>query len=156
MKSKTHIIITVLFAALLSASCDRVQNKAKKTINKSGETVGKAATEFFDGVSDGFDKTLQCEMSLSESLTGAGLKTGKFFIENADEGKNNRLVVYLIFGKDFNSSVIAKVADKNGLEIGRSKKSIESKAGEAAYFDFVFDKRSYIESKSKIILDIVE
>ena len=153
MKTAKHVV-AILLAALLCASCDRVQNKAKKTINKSGETVGKAATEFFGGVGEGIDKTLQCELSLSESLTSAGLGTGKFAVENADEGKNNRFVVYFIFNKDFNSPVTAKVFDKNGLEVGRSKTNIAGNAEEAAYFDFVFDKRTCIETKSKIILDI--
>jgi hypothetical protein len=146
-------IVVVLFVPLLLASCDKVQNKAKKTINKSGETVGKVTTEFFEGVHEGFDKTLQCELSLSESLTEAGLKTGKFIIENADEGKNNRLSVYVIFEKNFNASITAKVFDKNGLEMGRSKTIVTGNAGEAAYFDFVFDKKSYIETKSKIVLE---
>ena len=155
MKSTTRIVI-IMFAAFLSASCDRVQNKAKKSINKSGETVGKVTTEFFEGVSEGFDKTLQCEMTLSETLKEAGLKTGKFSVENTDGGKNNRFTVYFIFDKDFNASVTAKVFDKNGLETGRVKTNIEGKADDAAYFEFDFDKRTYIEAKSKITLDTIK
>ena len=47
----------------------------------------------------------------------------------------------------------AKVFDKSDLEIRRSKIDVEGKADEAGYFDFVFDKRSYIEAKSKIVLE---
>ena len=82
---------------MLLASCGKVREKAKETINKGGETVGKTATEFFEGISAGIDK--------------------------------------------------------NGLETGRAKIDIAGKADEAAYFDFVFDKRTYIEVKSKIILE---
>jgi hypothetical protein len=146
-------IILILTALMLFASCGRVKEKAKETINKGGETVGKTATEFFEGVSTGIDKTLECELSLSETLLSKGLKTGKFSIENAAVGKNNQLTVYLIFDKDFNSPVIAKTFDKNGLETGRAKIDIAGKADEAAYFDFVFDKRTYIEVKSKITLE---
>jgi len=39
------------------------------------------------------------------------------------------------------------------LEIGRTKIDIEGKADEAGYFDFIFDKRSDIEVKSKIVLE---
>ena len=145
--------IPILTVLILLVSCGKITQKAKETINKSGETVGKTATEFFEGVSEGIDKTLQCELSLSKSLIDNGLRTGKFAIENADEGRNNRLTIYLIFDKDFKSSVTAKAFDKNGLEVGRAKIDIEGKADEAGYFDFVFDKRSYIEVKSKIVLE---
>ena len=146
-------IITILSVLMLLVSCSRVKEKAKETINKSGEAVGKTATEFFEGVYEGVDKTLQCELSLSNVLTDKGLKTGKFAVESADGGRNNQLTVYLIFDKDFKSPVTAKVFDKNGLEIGRTKIDVEGKADETGYFDFVFDKRSYIEVKSKIVLE---
>jgi hypothetical protein len=100
------------------------------------------------------DKTLQCEISLSNSLIEKGLRTGKFAIENAEEGRNNQLTIYLIFDKDFiKQPVTAKVFDKNGLELGRAKIDIEGKVNEAGYFDFIFDKRSHIEVKSKIVLE---
>ena len=146
-------IFPILLVLLLLASCGKLKNKTKATINKSGETVGKAATEFFEGVQEGIDKTLQCEVLLSESLVDKGLRTGKFSIESAEEGNNNRLVIYLIFDKDFNSPITAKVFDKNGLETGRSKVNAAGKADEAMYVDFVFDKRSHIEVKSKIVLE---
>ncbi len=146
-------IISILSVLLLTASCGKVKEKAKETINKSGETAGKAATEFFEGVSEGIDKTLQCELSLSQSLTDKGLRTGKFIIDNAGTGRNNQLTVYLIFDKNFKSPITAKVFDKNGMEVGRAKIDVEKNAGEAGYFDFVFDKRSYIEVKGKIVLE---
>ena len=147
-----HLIL-ILSAMMLLASCGRVKEKAKETINKGGETVGKTATEFFEGVSAGIDKTLECELSLSDTLLNKGLKTGKFSIESVAGGINNQLTVYLIFNKDFNSSVTAKTFDKSGLEAGRVKIDITGKADEAGYFDFVFDKRTKIEVKSKIILE---
>ena len=147
-----HIIL-ILSVLMLSVSCGRIKEKAKETINKSGETVGKTTTEFFEGVSEGIDKTLQCELSLSSSLMEKGLKTGKFNIENSEGGRNNQLTIYLIFDKDFKSLVSAKVFDKNGLEVGRAKIEIEGKTDEAGYFDFTFDKRTYIEVKSKIVLE---
>jgi hypothetical protein len=151
MKMK-HIIIFLSLLTLL-ASCGRVKDKAKETINRSGKTVGETATEFFEGVAEGIDKTLQCELSLSESLVDKGLRTGKFSIENANGGRNNQLTVYLIFEKDFKSLVSAKAFDKNGLEVGRAKIDITGIADEAGYFDFVFDKKTYIEVRSKIILE---
>ena len=146
-------LISILLVLMLLASCGKVKEKARETINKSGETVGKTATEFFEGVSEGIDKTLLCEVSLSSALIDKGLKTGKFAIENAEGGHNNQLTIYLIFDQAFQSSVTAKAFDKNGLEVGRAKIDIEEKADEAGYFDFIFDKRTKIEVKSKIVLE---
>jgi len=148
-------LITILtLLAVLTISCNRVKDKTKETINQSGEAVGKTATEFFEGVSEGVDKTLQCEISLSQDLQDKGLSTGKFSIENdTTGGHNNTLTLYLIFDKDFKAPLTVKAFDKSGLEIGRSKIEIENKAGEAGYFDFVFDKRTYIEVRSKILIE---
>lgn len=132
-------------------SCDRVKEKTKETINQGGETVGKTATEFIEGVTEGVEKTLQCELTLSNDLTNKGLKTGKFTIES-DSGTNNKLVLYIITEKDFNSRVTAIVKDKTGLETGRSIKEIKGKAGESGYFDFYFDKRTNIDVRSSILI----
>lgn len=49
--------------------------------------------------------------------------------------------------------VLAKAYDKTGLELGRARLDIKAKAGEAGYYDFIFDKRSYIEVKSRITFE---
>ncbi|HEY8402252.1 MAG TPA: hypothetical protein VIK89_13380 [Cytophagaceae bacterium] len=149
-----NILIYVTLLTFFVTACDEVKQKTKETINKSGETIGQTATEFFEGISEGVDKTLQCEITLSEELKSKGLKTGKFSIQNdTSGGTNNLLVLYIIFEKDFKGTISAKAFDKNGLEIGRSKIEVENKAGEASYYDFLFDKRTYIESKSKISIE---
>lgn len=66
------------------------------------------------------------------------MKTGRFVVEDADGGHNNQLTIYIIFDKDFQSSVIAKAFNKNGLEIGRAKIDVKGKTDEAGYFDFIF------------------
>ena len=151
IKQKITILLLIL---LVAVSCGKVKEKAKEGINKGGETVGKTATEFFEGVAEGVGKTLQCEIVLSQELQDKGVKIGKFSINNSPEGgTNNLLTQYLIFDKDFDSSISAKAFDKNGLEIGRTTLDIENKAGNAGYYDFAFDKRTYIEVKSKILLE---
>lgn len=64
---KRIFAITILLSALC-ISCNRISQKAKTTINKTGETVGETATEFFEGVAEGVDKTLECEIVLSDDL----------------------------------------------------------------------------------------
>lgn len=149
---KKAIVLSMLVLAL--TSCNKVKQGTKEAVNKAGETVGKTSTEFFEGISEGVDKTLQCEISLSQSLKDKGVKTGKFSI-NSDSGssKNNMLTLYLIFDKDFKGPVSAKAYDKNGLEVGRSQITADEKAGNAKYFDFKFDPRTYIEVKSKIVIE---
>ena len=151
MKSLKIIPVVLLFAI---TACDGIQQKTKESINKGGEAVGKTATEFIEGVTEGVDKTLQCELNLSQVLLDKGLQTGKFSVENDTVGgKNNVLILYIIFNKDFNSTIMSKVFDKNGLEIGRTKVAIKGKAGNAGYYDFVFDKRTHIEVRSKITFE---
>ena len=149
----TRLVALLIFGAAF-VSCGRINQKTKETINEGGEAVGKTASEFFEGVSEGVDKTLQCKIVLSQELVDKGLQTGKFSIagDNAG-GLNNVLVLYVIFDKDFKESVSVKSFDKNGLENGRTKLDIEGKSGEAKYYDFVFDKRTYIEAKSKITIE---
>jgi hypothetical protein len=147
-------LLTLLVLAVLAGACGNVKQKTKEAINEGGEVVGKAGTEFIEGVSEGVDKTLQCSMVVSQPLKDKGIGTGKFSINNnTTGGENNLLTLYIIFDKDFEGDVWAKAFDKTDLEAGRSKVHINGKAGEAKYYDFAFDKRTYIEVKSKIVIE---
>lgn len=153
--------ITFLFGPLLILflsicffiSCDRIKQKSKDAIHKTGETVGKGTSEFLDGVSKGVDQTFNCTIELSKLLGGKGLQFGKFKIENGKDETDNLLSVYLIFNNDIKDSVSAKVFDSNGNEYGRTGLVIEGKKGEAKYYDFIFDKRTDIERKSKFVIE---
>jgi hypothetical protein len=144
----------ILLVLITFFSCNKVSEKAQETINKSGELVGKTATEFVEGVSEGMDRSLDCKIVLSQDLLKIGLKTGKFYIENDSElNKDNKLVVYFIFDKDVNKKITAKIFDKKNLEMGRCNIVLKGKKNEAKFFDFVFDPRSKIEVKSNIIIE---
>ena len=149
MKKILFIISTLIF----SFSCDKVKEKTKETINKSGEVVGKASTEFIEGVTEGVDRSLDCSILLSEPLIKKGVEKGKFTIHNLSEGHNNLLSLYLIFNKDVKGDIWVKVYCKKGLEVGRSMLNIEAKSNDAKYFDFNFDKRTNIEVKSLISIE---
>ncbi|MFT3740475.1 MAG: hypothetical protein QM786_17135 [Breznakibacter sp.] len=147
-------IISLATTVCFLMACNQVSEKTKETINKGGEAVGKTATEFIDGVKEGIDKSLQCEIELAKPLIEKGIKTGKFTIEdNPNGGKNNVLTLYMIFDRDFKAPILAKAFDKSGLEIGRAKLTVVGKAGEAGYYDFVFDQRTRIPVKGKITLE---
>ena len=154
MKRIALKISVILSIAILLASCSDMKEKTKETLNEGGEIVGKTATEIVEGIKTGVDKTLECDVEVSQQLIDKGIKTGKFSIENDSTGGNNNvLIIYLIFEKDFKGSLTAKVLDKKGLEGGRSKLTITAKAGNAGFFDFKFDRRTYIEVKSKIVVE---
>ncbi|MCT4665274.1 MAG: hypothetical protein N4A45_08605 [Flavobacteriales bacterium] len=151
MKKLLTILISCFF---LFVSCSKIKQKTKETINKSGEHVGKSATEFIEGITEGVDQALQCELHLSKDLIEKGIQTGKFSIEDGlYEGKKNLLALYLIFEKDFKGNISVKAFDKNDLEMGRSSQKIEAKAGDARFFEFQFDNRTHISVKSKIMIE---
>lgn len=144
-KTLPFILVLILFS-----SCNRIKNKTKETINQGGEVVGKSAAEFFEGVSEGVEVTIDCELILSDELIAQGISTGKYIVGSENSSNNNKLTVYFIFGQDTQAEYTATVMDKNGLEIGRTKLAIEGKHNETGYFDFVFDERTNIEVKSII------
>tara|TARA_R110002074_G_C12271671_1_gene642234 strand:- start:237 stop:689 length:453 start_codon:yes stop_codon:yes gene_type:complete len=150
MKQNKLIFVSTIF---LLVSCNRIANKTKESINKSGEVVGETATEFFEGITEGVDKTLECEILLSEQLKNKGLKTGAYNIDAQSINNNNKLTLYLIFNQNFSKELVAKAYNKNGLEIGRAKSKVNATKGDAGYFDFKFDERTDIGFRSKIRIE---
>jgi len=140
------IIVLAIFA------CNRVKETTKEVIHTAGEVAGKSASEFGDGVVEGIDQTFGCTVKLSPELIAAGVSTGKYTLpDSAGTGKYT-LSIYLIFAKDYSNSIQSIVNNEAGLEYGRTKCIIDAKANETGYYDFVFDKRTNIESKSVFIL----
>ena len=149
---RTTVILLLLIGACIS--CTRVKNTAKEVLNKSGEAVGSSSSEFIEGITEGVQRTIDCEIILSDKLKEKGIETGKFSVHNDSIGNaNNVLALYLIFNKDFEGEIMAKALDKKGLEFGRCKLKLEGTEGDAKFVDFVFDKRTNIEVKSKIYIE---
>ncbi|MFN5325023.1 MAG: hypothetical protein ACK5C5_08905 [Bacteroidota bacterium] len=146
--------VCLLCIIFLFLSCgDNIKEEAQETLNKGGELVGETATEVLEGIREGMDQSLECELILSDPLIQDGVAAGKFEVaSDSIGGTNNVLTVYLIFNKDFSDTIHAKAFSKKNLEIGRSLVVVTAKAGDAAYYDFNFDKRTYIEVKSRIEL----
>lgn len=146
------IFFLLISSGLFLTSCDEIKEKTKDTINKGGEKIGKTASEFVEGVSEGIEKSLEREIIFKDSAKYAGVSLGKQKIESND-GSNNQLVLYMIFNQDFADTVFAKAFDKNNVEVGRSQTYVEAKSGDAKYYDFNFNKETYIEVKGKITLE---
>lgn len=146
--------LLIIPVSLLIFSCTRAKENAKAAINKSGEIVGRSASEFVEGVSEGVEQILERELIVSASLKSKGIETGKVIIADDSQGNtNNVLTVYVIFNNDFNGKLVAKVQDKTGREAGRATVEAIAKAGEAKYLDFNFDPRTHIDVKSTINID---
>jgi hypothetical protein len=50
---------------LIVLSCHWAAEKSKETVNKAGEVVAKAGSEFSQGIAKGVEKTFQNEVVLS-------------------------------------------------------------------------------------------
>ena len=140
----------IVSLAIIAASCNWAKEKTKGTVNKTGEVIGKAGSEFANGVSKGVEKAFENEVKISEQLTKQGLQTGKILINSTDSTTDNILTAYLIFNDNIAREVTVKVFSSAGQEYGRAKQTIKGQKGEARYVDFVFDKRTNIDGKGTI------
>jgi len=147
-----HLFSLLLTASILSACLPSAEN-AKDAIKGGGEIVGKTVGEFGKGVSEGIEETFQMKVSLSEALTEQGIELGKVTLESDSGGSDNVLVLYMIFKDDFSATVSAKVYDMNELEMGRSSLDIDAKSGDAIFHEFLFNKRTNIDSDSKVVVE---
>jgi hypothetical protein len=143
----------LIILTLALASCNWAKQKTKETVNKTGEVVGKTGSEFVSGVSKGIEKTFQNEVVFSDQLKQKGLHTGKIIINSTDAATDNVLTTYLIFDDNIDQDITIKVISDEGQEYGRVTQHVTGQKGEAKYFDFVFDKRTNIDGKGKLIID---
>jgi hypothetical protein len=142
-----------LFLTIIFTSCNWAKQKTKDTVNKTGEVVAKTGSEFVNGVSKGIEKTFQNDVVLSGDLQKQGLKTGKIIIHGTDSTADNILSAYFIFDKNLDQNITVKVISNEGQEYGRVTQHITGQKGDAKYFDFVFDKRTNIASKGKLLFE---
>jgi hypothetical protein len=135
---------------LLTASCNWAEQKAKNTVNKTGEVVGKASSEFVNGVTKGVEKTFENEVKFSDPLTKQGLDAGKIVIRSSEHHSDDIISAYLIFNNNFDQEITIKVFSPQGKEYGRTKAFVKAKKGDAFYVDFTFDSRTNIDGKGTI------
>jgi len=140
----------IIGLALVTASCNWAEKKAKDTVNKTGEVVGKAGSEFVNGVAKGVEKTFENEVKFSDQLTKQGLEAGKIVIHSSENHSDDIISAYLIFNDNFDREVTIKVFSPQGKEYGRVHKLVKGKKGDAAYVDFAFDNRTNIDGKGTI------
>lgn len=144
---------SIVLMALIISACNWTKQKAKETVNKTGEVVATTGSEFVNGVKKGVEKTFKNEVKFSEQLQKKGLKSGKIIINSSDSSTDNIITAYLIFDGDVNQKITIKVHNENAQEYGRAIQYIKGTKGEAKYFDFVFDKRTNIDGRGTITFE---
>ena len=144
-----RLTLSIIIILLTLCSCNEVKNKTKKVINKTGTTVGKAGSEFANGIADGVSKTFQSTITLSEDLQKRGVSFGKFAINK----HTHTVSVYLIFDSAFRDTISAKVFDKAWNEYGRCQTMIDAQKDGAQYYDLKFSDRTDFENNSNIVLE---
>ena len=152
MKTKS-VIVSSLFLGLILGSCDWTRNKAKDSLHKGGEIVGKAGSEVVDGVAKGVEESFANLVETSTGITSNGIRLGQVKVYGTDSTTDNIVSVYLIFDKRFAGRMTAKAIDNNGLEFGRASMDIAADSGQAKFVDFVFDKRTNIDRNDRVKLE---
>jgi len=145
----SHILILVLIAIVSGCSFDDTKQKLNKVGNATGQAVGELAS----GVAKGVESSLEPKIELSASIKEKGIEFGKITVQNDSAGNDNLLIVYMIFSKDVNTVLLAKVLDNAGLEMGRVKLKVLAKKDDAKFVEFHFDKRTNIDNDSKIVIE---
>lgn len=140
-----------LCAASLLASCST--STVKDKINQAGDAAGQVTGEFIEGAAKGIQKAFDVKLELPQNLQEKGIEFGKATVSSDSSGTDNLLVVYVIFNKDFNGELTAKVFDDKNQEFGRSRMKIIGKKGDASFIEFHFDKRTNIDSKNKVVVE---
>lgn len=146
-----YILILSLLCAVVT-SCDRVKQTAKDSINTAGEAVGESTSQFVEGVKSGVDETFGIALEPGAALPAKGITLGKYTVGDST-GTDNLLTVYLKFDAAFNGTLRATVFDHAGSEYGRAKADVKAEKNDAQYVDFVFDKRTNIEMRSRVVID---
>jgi len=135
------------------SSCDWAGEKTKNALNKGGELAGSAATEVIEGVTTGVEETWSVEVRLSEGLKAQGLAIGRTQVESDSADRDNRLIIYLSAKSSISDTLTATAFDQEGVEMGRAHLLLHLPASSADYHTFVFQSRTDLERKSRVVIE---
>lgn len=144
-------ILLISVSTLIITACSSADIKEK--INKVGDVAGQTAGEFIEGATKGVQKAFDVTITLPKDLKEKGVEFGKATVSSDSVGTDNLLVIYVIFNKDFEGKLTAKVFDELSQEMGRSATTLSGKKDEAKFVEFHFDKRTNIDSKNLLTIE---
>jgi|AntDeeMinimDraft_5_1070356.scaffolds.fasta_scaffold00936_6 hypothetical protein len=148
---KKYSLLALFMVGLLISCGDDKQSHSQNDSNKTDDKYKSIANE---RVIDRTNARIKNDIELSDPLKARGLELGKVRIMTSDTAATDHILrAYLIFEKDFMDELRISVTDKNGLEYGRLNKSIERKAGDAGFIEFVFTSKTDIEDESHILIE---
>jgi hypothetical protein len=148
---KTYLKIFLLALPLFINQC--VSDETKEKLNKAGNETGQTVGKFVSGVTSGVEKAFEARIALSQNLKDKGIQFGKITVANDSEGKDNLLIVYVIFNQEFKGQLSARAFDSKDLEMGRVKVPVSGKKDDAKFIEFHFDKHTNIDSNSRISIE---
>lgn len=135
---------------LVGVGCGYVSEGTKKALNKGGELAGTAATEVVEGVATGVEETWDVAVELSPAHSAAGLVIGTTSVEADEEGRQNRLVVYLSTSGAVHDTLTAIAYDKRGAEMGRTTQVITMAANTGDHIVLSFQPRTDLGRKCRV------
>ncbi len=162
MKKITLVILSLVLVSCLSEeeAKKKAENAAKFAAEKqariakgvgealkgegkdAAESVSEGVGEVAKGFNTGFDKSLmKVNVQVAKDLQEY-VKLGRAGKYTNDTTQTTDVVLYLINEKDLKTTLVIKAFDKDSLEIGRQKVSIDKKSDDAGYVQFSFDKRT--------------
>jgi hypothetical protein len=148
MKCTIPYLLLLVFLGITACNSSNVNDK----IHNASEKAGKAVSEIAKGVSQGVSSSFEVHITKLDSNALRNIELGKITLKSR-EGTDNMLSIYFIFKKDVARKLVIKVYDSKGLEMGRSSQLVKGKKDEAGFIDFIFDKRTNIDSDSKITIE---
>ena len=149
---KRHIAILPLLGVLLLSSCNWAENKTKQALNKGGELAGSAATEVIEGVTTGVERTWKVDVQLSDALRAQGLQMGKTVVLSDEQGRNNRLKVYLSTDLGLQDTLSAIAFDKDSLEMGRTTMIVSAAPNSGDHYELLFQEDTDLGRKSRVLI----
>jgi len=148
----TSMTTALVAAALLVSSCNWAEKKTKQALNKGGEFAGSAATEVIEGVTTGVERTWKVDVELSSELRARGLQLGRTQVVGDEQGRDNRLVIYLSTDKGLRDTLSAIALDKDMLEMGRTTLVVDAPPNSGDHYVLQFQDRTDLERKSRVVI----
>ena len=129
-----NITMITLVAAVLIGCGKREDSIAKRV----GEAIGQQATDFTKGVGKGIDQKMMVQVTLKSEVLALGLTNTISKSLGLDTGKKG-ISVYLIASQSMSNTLVARALNGDGVEVGRSRKTVVMQKDDASYVTFDFD-----------------
>lgn len=131
---------------MLAATKAKVVEGVGKALKNEGSTAAQTLTEgtgeVVKAVGKGIDNSLEkVKLSVQADLAQKGVGATRAALNDKTE-KRHGVTVYVTLDKPYAGPLELRAYDKEKLEIGRAKLTLDEKEPTAKYVDFAFDERT--------------